>query len=77
MSGLFFREEQMKRLITIVVFALLAACGKKNPVDQTAQDIKAMGEQRDKAKDAVKAMEDSQQKAREAADKAAGDDGQK
>jgi len=77
MSGLFFREKQMKRLIAIVVFTLLAACGKKNPVDQTAQDIKAMGAQRDKAKDAVKAMEESQQKAREAADKAAGDDSQK
>jgi|GEM_PF-1183086 len=67
----------MNRLIIIAALAMLAACGKKNPVDQTAQDIKAIGEQRDKAKDAVKAMEESQQKAREAADKAAGDDGQK
>jgi len=67
----------MNRLIIIAALAMLAACGKKNPVDQTAQDIKAMGEQRDKAKDAVKAMEESQQKAREAADKAAGNDGQK
>ncbi len=67
----------MKRMIVIAVLALLAACGKKNPADQAAQDIKAMGAQRDKAKDAVKAMEESQQKAREAADKAAGDDSQK
>lgn len=67
----------MKRLIFVAVLGLLAACGKKNPVDQAAQDIKAMGAQRDKAKDAVKAMEQSQQQARDAADKAAGDDGQK
>lgn len=67
----------MKRLTIIAVLALLAACGKTNPADQAAQDIKAMGVQRDKAKDAVKAMEESQQKAREAADKAAGDEGQK
>jgi outer membrane murein-binding lipoprotein Lpp len=69
----------MKRMIAIAVLALLAtACGKKTPVDQAAQDIKAMGAQRDKAKDAVKAMEESQQKAKEAANKAAGeDDGQK
>ncbi len=69
----------MKRMIAIAVLALLAtACGKKTPVDQAAQDIKAMGAQRDKAKDAVKVMEESQQKAEEAANKAAGeDDGQK
>ena len=68
----------MKRLIAIAVLALLAAaCGKKNPADQAAQDIKAMGAQRDKAKDAIKALEDSQQKAREATDKATGDDSQK
>lgn len=68
----------MKRVIAIAVLALLAAaCGKKTPVDQAAQDIKAMGAQRDKAQDAMKAMEASQQKAKEAADKAADDDKQK
>lgn len=66
----------MNRLMIVAVLALLAsACGKKTPVDQAAQDIKAMGAQRDKAKDAMKQMEESQQKAKEAADKAAnGDD---
>jgi len=68
----------MKRAIAVAVLALLAAaCGKKNPADQAAQDIKAMGAQRDKAKEAIKALEDSQQKAREATDKATGDDSQK
>ncbi|MTW09676.1 hypothetical protein GM658_03600 [Pseudoduganella eburnea] len=68
----------MKRVIAIAVLALLAsACGKKTPVDQAAQDIKAMGAQRNKAQDAMKAMEESQQKAKEAADKAADDDKQK
>ena len=59
----------MKRLIAIAVLALLAtACAKKTPVDQAAQDIKAMGAQRDKARDAMKAIEESQQKAKEAAE---------
>ena len=62
----------MKRMITIAALApliLLGACGQKNPADQAAQDIKAMGEQRDKAKDAMKAMEEAQQKQKEEADK--------
>jgi hypothetical protein len=53
--------------IALVLAAALGACTKKdNPANQAAQDIKAMGEQRDKAQDAVKALEDSQQKARDA-----------
>ena len=67
----------MNRLIIIAALALLAACGKKNPVDQAAQDIKAMGAQRDKARDAVKELEESQRKARDAADNASGEDSQK
>ena len=67
----------MERLIIVLALALLAGCGKKNPVDQAAQDIKAMGAQRDKAKDAVKELEESQRKAKEAADKASGEDSQK
>jgi hypothetical protein len=64
----------MKRLavITAAGFAalsLLPACGKKAPAEQTAQDIKAMGAQRDKTQDALKALEDSQKKQKEAADK--------
>jgi predicted small lipoprotein YifL len=66
----------MKTMIAIAALALLAACGDKNPADQAAQDIKAMGAQRDKAKDSLKALEDAQQKEKEAADKA-GDDNQK
>jgi len=65
----------MNRLMIVAMLALLAtACSKKTPVDQAAQDIKAMGAQRDKAKDAMKQMEESQQKAKEAADKAAAGD---
>lgn len=66
----FVLEDAMKQMIAIAALALLAACGNKNPADQAAQDIKAMGAQRDKAQDALKQMEDSQQKAKEAADKA-------
>lgn len=58
-------------IVLLTLTAALGACAKKdNPAAQPAQDIKAMGAQRDKAQDAVKAMEESQQKAREAADKA-------
>jgi len=53
----------------IAALSLLAACGKKTPVDQAAQDIKAMGAQRDKAQDALKSMEEAQQKQKEEADK--------
>jgi len=53
----------------VAALSLLTACGQKNPADQAAQDIKAMGEQRDKAKDAIKAMEEAQQKQKEEADK--------
>jgi outer membrane murein-binding lipoprotein Lpp len=53
----------------VAALSLLAACGKKNPADQAAQDIKAMGAQRDKAQDAMKAMEEAQQKQKEEADK--------
>jgi len=53
----------------IVALSLLAACGKKNPADQAAQDIKAMGAQRDKAQDAMKSLEEAQQKQKEEADK--------
>ena len=60
----------MKRVIAALALALLAACGNKNPAGQAAQDIKAMGAQRDKAKETLKALEDSQQKAKDAADKA-------
>lgn len=60
----------MNKLIVMLAMCLLAACGNKNPADQAAQDIKAMGAQRDKAKDTLKALEDSQQKAKDAADKA-------
>lgn len=77
----FICKENMKRLTVIAMLAaaaLLSACGKKtNPADQAAQDIKAMGEQRDKAQDAVKELEESQQKAREAIDKASGDESAK
>ena len=62
----------MKRFAVITAVAalsLLAACGKKNPADQAAQDIKAMGAQRDKAKDALKAAQEAQQKQRDEADK--------
>jgi hypothetical protein len=59
-------------IILLALAAALGACGKKdNPANQAAQDIKAMGEQRDKAQDAVKALEESQQKATDAANKAA------
>jgi len=62
----------MKHVIATLALALLAAgCSKTNPADQAAKDIKAMGEQRQKAQDAVKAMEESQQKTREAAERAA------
>ena len=54
----------MTRLLTIAALALLAACGKQAPAGQAAQDIKAMGGQRDKAQDALKTLEDSQQKAK-------------
>ncbi len=60
----------MKQTIAIAALVLLAACGKQDPAGQAAQDIKAMGAQRDKAKDTLKALEDSQQKAKDAADKA-------
>ena len=66
----------MKTMIAICALALLAGCGDKNPADQAAQDIKAMGAQRDKAKDTLKALEDAQQKEKEAADKA-GEEGGK
>ncbi|SFF66969.1 hypothetical protein SAMN05518865_10354 [Duganella sp. CF458] len=62
----------MKRIAifaAIAALSLLAACGKKNPADQAAQDIKAMGAQRDKAQDALKTMEQAQQKQKEEADK--------
>lgn len=56
----------------LFLIAALGACSKKdNPANQAAQDIKAMGEQRDKAQEAVKDFEASQQKAAEAAAKAA------
>jgi len=65
----------MKVLSAIAVLAIataLGACSKKdNPANQAAEDIKAMGEQRDKAQAAVKELEASQQKAAEAAAKAA------
>ena len=60
------------RTLTVAALAalsLLAACGKKDPAGQAAQDIKAMGAQRDEAQDAVKALEESQQKQKEEADK--------
>ncbi|MGO4380039.1 hypothetical protein [Pseudoduganella sp. RAF53_2] len=60
----------MKTAIMMLALALVAGCGKKNPADQASQDIKAMGAQRDKTKDALKELEDSQNKAKEAADKA-------
>jgi predicted small lipoprotein YifL len=60
----------MKILGLMLVLALLAGCGKKNPADLAAQDIKAMGDQRAKAQDALKQLEESQNKAKEAADKA-------
>lgn len=65
----------MKAAFIVLAFAVaLGACMKKdNPATQAAQDIKVMGEQRDKAQDAVKALEDSQQKAREAAVRSADD----
>ena len=66
----------MKTMIAICALALLGGCGDKNPADQAAQDIKAMGAQRDKAKDTLKALEDAQQKEKEAADKA-GEEGGK
>jgi len=53
----------------VAALSLLAACGKKAPADQAAQDIKAMGAQRDKAQDAMKSMEEAQQKQKEEADK--------
>ncbi len=53
----------------IAALSLLSACGKKNPADQTAQDIKAMGAQRDKAQDAMKSLGEAQQKQKEEADK--------
>lgn len=59
-------------IAALAVCAALGACTKKdNPANQAAQDIKAMGEQRDKAKEAVKEFEATQQKAAEAAGKAA------
>jgi outer membrane murein-binding lipoprotein Lpp len=61
---------EMKVLGLMVVLAALGGCGKKNPADQAAQDIKAMGEQRAKAEDTLKQLEESQNKAKEAADKA-------
>jgi Ni/Co efflux regulator RcnB len=64
-------------IIAMAVAAALVACTKKNPADQAAQDIKAMGEQRDKARDSLKALEDSQKKAKEAAEKAAEGDSPK
>lgn len=61
----------MRTLIAMLaVAAALGACGNKNPADEAAKDIKAMGEQRDKTQDALKELEASQQKAKEAADKA-------
>ncbi|KQV44631.1 MULTISPECIES: lipoprotein [unclassified Duganella] len=62
----------MKRIAVfaaIAALSLLAACGRKNPADQAAQDIKAMGAQRDKTQDALKKMEEAQQKQKEEADK--------
>lgn len=65
------------RTTTIILLSLaaaLCACTKKdNPANQAAQDIKAMGAQRDKAQDAVKSLEESQQKARDAANAAEGE----
>lgn len=59
-------------IVALAVATALGACSKKeNPVNQAAQDIKAMGEQRDKAKEAVKEFEATQQKAAEAETKAA------
>ncbi|WP_342118649.1 hypothetical protein [Pseudoduganella sp. OTU4001] len=59
-------------IILLSLAAALCACAKKdNPANQAAQDIRAMGAQRDKAQDAVKSLEDSQQKAASAAAKAA------
>ena len=59
-------------IVALAVVTALGACSKKdNPANQAAQDIKAMGEQRDKAKEAVKEFEATQQKAAEAATKAA------
>lgn len=63
----------MKNTFVLLVLATaLCACSKKeNPANQAAQDIKAMGGQRDKAQDALKALEESRQKASDAAARAA------
>ncbi|XLZ68241.1 hypothetical protein ABT364_17005 [Massilia sp. SR12] len=65
----------MKKSTAIVALAMataLAACAKQDkPAQQAAEDIKAMGAQRDQAKEALKELEASQQKAAEAAAKAA------
>lgn len=71
----------MKIMTVIVALAMasaLGACSKKdNSANLAAQDIKAMGEQRDKAQETVKELEASQQKAAEAAAKAAYGGGEK
>jgi len=56
-------------MLTLALLASLVGCGKKNPADEAAQDVKAM-DQRAHVQDALKQAEESQNKAREAADKA-------
>jgi hypothetical protein len=62
-------ENSMKTAIAIIALALLAGCNK-NPADQAAHDIKAMGAQRDKAKEALSKLEESQKAVKAEADKA-------
>lgn len=59
----------MKIVIGVFTLVLFAACGQKsNPAAEAAQDIKAMGEQRDKTKEVLKQLHEAQEQARKAAD---------